>query len=296
MIFHRSRLPLRREMAVDLGTAFIRIAMDENDVVTIPTVWATKSPFPNRIVACPKMVIDVLRPFLGRAKRLGFLTPRVFVGVPTDATVSEESKLISNTLCIAGAASAILVPRPFASAIGAGLDVSSPYAQMILDAGEGIIDGVIIRAGEIVAFQTDRIGHDNLRADVQKRTFHCWGRCLTREEPDQIIPTIGFWSGSPGKREVKHKFPLMFRSFSVNEFPSIIEPLVQEIIGTATDLLKNLSPELGCEIIENGIILTGGDASLPGLKEQLAEVTLIKVLSPDNPHEVVIDGLRKILM
>lgn len=290
----------RCEVAIDLGTAFVRVATKKTAVVTMPT---TQSPIPllrNGVIIDQQAVSDLLRPLLGRARRLGLLRPRVVVGTPTDAT-DEEREVLATALHQAGAASVGIVSEPFAAAMGAGVNLLSPYAQMIVDVGEGVTDCVIVRAGEVLESQASRIGCCSLRDLVHDDLHRCWGQTFTVTELERMIAAAGTGNARRidsnieirvGSCKADFRKPLSVRPTA---FHAIIEPVVVEVLATAVNLLRKVPPALGCEIIESGIVLTGGGALLPGLRERLAEETSIQVTTPAQPLDAVILGLRGML-
>ncbi len=295
------RNPWRSEVAIDLGTAFVRVATERFAGVSIPTALTSNPPLRSGVIADPQAVTNLLRPLLARAKRLGLLRPRVLVGTPTDAT-GEEREALTAALLKAGAARITIVSEPLAAALGAGLDILSPYVQMIVDVGEGVTDCAIIRAGEILESHASRVGCANLRERIRGRFHECWGLCLTTAEVEWIVATVGTGNVRradtdilvrAGNRGVISPETLTVRPAALQ---SIIEPLIIEISNTAINLLRKVPPALGCEIIESGIVLTGGGALLPGLRERLAEATHIKVTTPTEPLDVVIKGLEGMLM
>lgn len=290
----------RGEVAIDLGTAFVRVATKKFEVLTIPTARLPVHPLRNGVIVDPQGVADLLRPSLARAKRLGLLRPRVVVGAPTDAT-GDEREALTTALHQAGAASVAIVAEPFAAIMGAGADVLSQYAQMVVDVGEGVTDCAIVRAGEILESQASRTGCGSLRNLLHGDLHRCWGQTFTVAELEQIIAAAGAGNARTGDSKIQIRVgdrgAASQRLLSVRPaaLQGTIEPWVIEIIGTATTLLRKLPPVLGCEIIESGIVLTGGGAMLPGLRERLAEATSIKVTTPTEPLDVVIKGLRGML-
>jgi rod shape-determining protein MreB len=286
------RNPWRCEVAIDLGTAFARVATKKFALVTIPA--ALSPPLRHGVVADQQAVVSLLAPLLGRAKRLGLLRPRVVVGAPTDATDAERETLTA-ALQQSGAGS---VAEPLAGVIGAGADILSPYAQMIVDVGDGVTDCAIVRAGEILESQASRVGCGSLRESVQDKLQSCWGHCLKVAEVERIIAAAGTGAARPTDANIQVSVegyaavPVQPLSVCPVALQAMIEPLVVEILGTATNLLKKLPPACSCEIIESGILLTGGGALLPGLRERLAEAASIQVITPAKPLDVVIEGLR----
>ncbi len=285
------RFPRRCTVAIDLGTAFLRIAPERFGVVTMPMANTAGAPMRGGVVADPLTVAEMLRPVLSKFWRLGILGPRVLVGAPTDLREKERATLVG-ALSASGANSIEIIPEPQASAVGAGLDLSSPYAQMVVDVGEGVTDCAIIREGKIVTSHASRVGCSTLRERVRRTVLQKWGLCLTPEEAEKIVQA-GV-SASPRMTAVPlstaNSETLIIRPEEVRE---VLEPIIEEILAVSTTLLQNAPHALGCEIIESGIVLTGGGALLPGLRKRLARATDIHVTIPNDPLGTVVTGLQK---
>lgn len=298
---HRARFACRNEVAIDVGTAFIRLATAKFGVVVIPTMLMSEPPLQHGVVANPQKLTEIVRPFLSRARKLGLLRPRVIVGSPTDAAEEERETLMA-ALFAADAASVEIVSEPFAAAIGIGMDFSSPYTQLIVDVGDGVTDCAVIRGGEILDSHASRIGCGTLRESVKECFLHCWGLSLMPSETERIIASVGVaqdkLTGNRiqvgiGNDKGASPIPITIRPASIH---AVIEPAILKIIDTVVNLLRKVPPAYGCEIIESGITLTGGGALIPGLRERLAERTSIRVTIPEKPLDTVIGGLGDMLV
>lgn len=287
--------PWRPWIAIDVGTAFFRIAAESLGMVTVPAATAPATLMRGGIVIDPEGVAGVLRPLVSSARGRSLLGPLVLAGVPTDAQAGECEKL-TLSLHRAGAARIRMVPEPLAAALGIGLDISSPYAHMILDIGEGVTDCLIIRSGTIERSSASRIGCGVLREGVREGYRAVWGRRLSPVEAERMLLAAGVGRAPPGGLPVSAKadvgeFPVELRS----EVQAWIEPAVKEILSVPAALLRQVSDEIGCEVIESGIVLTGGGALIPGLSERLAAATAIRITAVDRPLEAVVYGLQRIL-
>jgi rod shape-determining protein MreB and related proteins len=291
MKFSPLPFPRRCTVAIDLGTAFLRIAPERFGVVTMPMASMVEAPMRGGVVADPLTVAEMLRPVLSKFWRLGILGPRVIVGAPTDLGDEERAALVG-ALSASGAKGIEIIPEPQASAIGAGLDVSSSYAQMIVDVGEGVTDCAIIREGGIVISHASRVGCSTLRERVRQAVLQKWGLCLTPKEAEKIV--VAGMSAFPRMTaiplETASSKTLIIRPEEVRE---LLEPIIVEILAVSTALLQKAPHALGCEIIESGIVLTGGGALLPGLRKRLEGMTDIHVTIPNDPLGTVVSGLQK---
>lgn len=292
-----SWLPTQRKVAIDLGTAYIRMASRELGLVTIPIANLPRPPLRDGVVADPYEVAIILRPLLGKAQRLG-VGPNVAVGIPT-STNFKERKALHLAMCAAGAEHVEIVPEPQAAAIGAGLEVDLPYAHMVVDIGEGVTDCAVIRGGKILHAVAIRIGCGTLREQVRDGYRRRWGIELTWSEAEHILEEAGV-GGKAFARNAGHGPPSAGISAGGHAsnpaaIHAFVEPCVVEILSAINEQMRDIPHELGCEIIESGITLTGGGALLSGMSERLSIATSIKVTVPQNPLDAVVKGLRHML-
>ncbi len=236
-----TRRPLqlwRHQLVLDLGTAAIRIAAGHGPVQELPSHLDARAGLRGGVVVDQETVTQLLRPQLAKRRLFGIVKPRVLACAPSDANREERLRL-SRAVLEAGAASVYLIPEPLAAAVGAGLDVSSPYAQLLVDIGAGVTDCALIRMSRIQATAALRIDCNRLQ-DVAQTARQQVGDLLER-------------------------------------------------------FLHKLTPEIGCEVIENGICLTGGGALIPGLSAYLEARTGITVTPAAAPCHCVVEGARAIL-
>jgi rod shape-determining protein MreB len=234
----------------------------------------------------------VLRPEITRAAGRGLLGPAVLAGAPTDVRASERKALL-NALYAAGAGTVQIVPEPLAAAVGANLDISLPYAQMIVDVGDGVTDCIILRSGSIVRSGASRVGCITLRQRVWQGMRSRWDRTLSAAEAERMMASIGVASGAPGAKtggaqEDGRGYPAEIRQTVYD----LVEPALEEILSVPAALLREVPADVGSEIIESGILLTGGGALIPGLRERLAAATAICVHTPESPLDTVVRGLQ----
>lgn len=287
--------PSQRKVAIDLGTAFIRVASRDLGLVTIPVGLAAKTPLRHGVVTDPGEVASLLRPLLNRARRLG-VDPRVAVGIPTDANPNERLALF-RALCVAGVEEFEIVPEPQAAAVGAGVEVSSPYAQMVVDIGAGVTDCAVIKSGKILHARAVRIGCSTLRERVQAGCLRQRGINLTQREAERLLEEFGVGRDAnnclafrPFPERSSDKYGI-----SAATVHACIEPCIAEILTTIDDHLRTLPHEIGCEVIESGILLTGGGALLPGMSDRLRIATAIQVTRSNDPLDTVIRGLLNLM-
>lgn len=315
------------DLAIDLGTANTRLYAlghgmiadepslirfqpytGEVEAVGAQAAWLAKvdpysptvSPLHAGVIADVEAASSLLRPFLKRAQRFGLFKPRVLACAPTDACEEERAALVEAAQR-AGASEVYIAPEPLAAAIGAGLDVASHYAQMIVDIGDGVTDIAVVRSGSLIMTSAVRMACSDLRSAVSEMVSFRHGVLLFPQEAERLMQLIGaefdytqeelvvtsgtdLLSGEP--------IDLCVSSHDLNE---AIEPVLETIVDAIHNTVRRLPEETSCEVIENGICLTGGGAQLQGLPERLAAATSLDVRIADNPMMAVINGARQML-
>jgi len=288
------------DIAIDLGTAMTRISSGTRNLFVVPTIVRGRPVLRSGIIKDCSSVVELLQPLLYKARKFGIVRPNVVVCVPSDASTVELNAL-RECISKAGASTVFIVPEPLAAAIGAGMDVASPYAGMIVDIGEGVTDCAVIRSGKIIKKSAVRIGCFDLRRLLIKTLSSENKICICENEAERIVRETGVSRtalsdgcltlyGRLGRRGSSESI-----SMPVKEIQEQIEPITRVILDVAHCLLQDLSPGIGCEIIENGIFLSGGGALINGMRERLESRTHISVILPPKPLEAVVTGAREML-
>ena len=269
----------RQHIALDLGTATTRIAAGQSPLIEQPSVVGLKRALRDGVVADGEAVANILEPLLDRVRRFGVLKPCVLACAPSDARQEERQSLI-DSIIQAGAASVVIIPEPLAAAIGSGLDVSSPYAQMVIDIGEGVTDCAIIQSSKIYATCAIRVGCDRMRRAIVT-TARQHGCTISDPHADTLMRTSGL------AHSVDHAGSVLASS--------ALQPVIAEIADTIDSFLRDLPHEVGCEVIESGICLTGGGALIPGVREYFEQRTGINITIATDPLASVVEGARAIV-
>ncbi|KIH78134.1 hypothetical protein GFER_06070 [Geoalkalibacter ferrihydriticus DSM 17813] len=201
----------------------------------------------------------------------------------------------------AGASEVEIIPEPRAAALGAAVDISSHYAQMIVDVGEGVTDCAILRTGGILVSSAARIGCADLREQLRQGFLASERINITSAEAARILMRVGV-DGSDGvdepvtingsRSDVAAPVRVVVTQAAIW---AMLEPVVGRMVATAADFLHSAPHDLGCEIIESGIVLTGGGSLVPGMGKRLAAATAIEVKTPPDALGVVLLGLRAML-
>lgn len=267
----------REAIALDIGSATTRVAIGAHRLIKQPSETAFKRALRGGVVVDGEAVVTFLKPLLAQVRKFGIFRPRVLACTPSDAKLNERELLI-HSIVKAGAASVVVIPAPLAAAVGAGLDVSSPYARMVIDIGEGVSDCAIIQDSKILTTCAVKIGCARMRQEIVRGAEQRGNQAVTDEEAEEILRSSGVASCA-----------------SAGQSASASEAVVEEILAAINSFLLDLPDTLGSEIIDSGIWLTGGGALIPGIRERLEERTGINVRSVGNPLFAVIEGAREIL-
>lgn len=270
----------RHHVALDVGTAMIRIATGMAPLVERPSQIGTRRALCDGVVVDDEIAFQILKPLLDRARKFGIVKPYVLACAPSDAS-KEERELLIDSIMKAGAATISLIPEPLAAAIGAGVDVSSQYAQMVIDIGEGVTDCAVIRSSKIRVTCAIRVGCDRMRRAIVAAAHAPGCTNVSDTFGNILMKTCGL------DRSVVQPGSIL----TANALLSVIE----ELADTIQAFLQDLPHDLGCEIIESGICLTGGGALIPGVQKYFEQRTGIRVTVARTPCTSVVEGARAIM-
>ncbi|MDF9392650.1 MULTISPECIES: rod shape-determining protein [Methylococcus] len=333
-MFKRLRGYFSNDLSIDLGTAntliYIRgqgIVLNEPSVVAIredknrgaksiaAVGAAAKSMLgrtPGNITAIRPMKDGVIADFTLTEKMLQYFihkvhpnrllrpSPRVLICVPCGST-QVERKAIKDSAEGAGAREVYLIEEPIAAAVGAGLPVSEARGSMVIDIGGGTSEVAIISLNGVVYAASVRIGGDRLDEAIMNYVRRNFGTLIGEATAERIKHEIG--SAYPGSevkeiavmgRNLAEGIP---RSFTLNS-NEILEALQEPLAGVVEAVkqaLEQTPPELGADVAERGIVLTGGGALLKDIDRLIAEETGLPVVVAEDPLTCVARGGGKVL-
>ncbi|QJD29005.1 rod shape-determining protein [Methylococcus geothermalis] len=333
-MFKRLRGYFSNDLSIDLGTAntliYIRgqgIVLNEPSVVAIredknrgaksiaAVGAAAKSMLgrtPGNITAIRPMKDGVIADFTLTEKMLQYFihkvhpnrllrpSPRVLICVPCGST-QVERKAIKDSAEGAGAREVHLIEEPIAAAVGAGLPVSEARGSMVIDIGGGTSEVAIISLNGVVYAASVRIGGDRLDEAIMNYVRRNFGTLIGEATAERIKHEIG--SAYPGSevteisvmgRNLAEGIP---RSFTLNS-NEILEALQEPLAGVVEAVkqaLEQTPPELGADVAERGIVLTGGGALLKDIDRLIAEETGLPVVVAEDPLTCVARGGGKVL-
>jgi len=317
------------DIGIDLGTAntlvFVRgqgIVLNEPSVVAIekvsgkvlavgtaakemlgrtPGEIAAIRPLKDGVIADFEISEKLLSDFIKRViKHKYLIKPRIVISVPSGIT-EVEKRAVRDSAENAGAREVYLLPEPMAAAIGVGLPVDQPSGIMVIDIGGGTSEIAVIALNGIVHQTSVRIAGDELNDSIVmylKKNYNLLIGELTAE-----IIKIQIGSAYPMEKEISMEVkgrdlvagvPKNLKLSSVQVREALVEP-IDAIIEAVRQSLERTPPELASDILERGIILTGGGALLRGLDKRLREETNLPVVIAEDPLTCVVRGTGKVL-
>ena len=233
-------------------------------------------------------------------KSMFFSKPRVIICIPSGVT-EVEKRAVEDAARQAGAGIVELIEEPMAAAIGAGLPVSEPTGSMVVDIGGGTSEVAVVSLGDIVTATSERVAGDKLDEAIVSYVKRKYNLLIGERTAEDIKIKIG--SAVPyddeGEMSIKGRNLLdglpkniVITAEEVRE--ALSEPL-RCIIDAIKTTLENTPPELSADIIDRGIMLTGGGAHLRGLDKLISESTGMPVYVAERPLDCVVDGTGKCL-
>ena len=253
-------------------------------------------PMKDGVIADYRVTEAMLRYFIDKALgKWNLFKPEVMISVPAGVT-STERRAVVEAAIKAGAKSAYVVKEPILAAIGAGIPIYEAMGHMVVDIGGGTTDVAVISLGGIVASTSVKCAGNRIDyaiADYIKKTFNLAVGDQTaenikinigsavplEEELSMLVKGRDFLSGLPRSTEIK-----------TNEIVKAIGKELREMIKAVKDVLQETPPELAADIIDQGIIMTGGSSQLRNLPELVFRRTGVKAILAENPLYCVAKG------
>jgi rod shape-determining protein MreB len=238
---------------------------------------------------------QMLRHFIQKVHQHRFAHPRVVVCVPSGVT-GVEKRAVEEATRNAGARDAFLIEEPMAAAIGAGLPVSEPTGNMIVDVGGGTTEVAVISLGGIVVSVSLRVGGDEMDEAIISHTKREYKLLIGNQTAEEIKLEIGsaFRLKDEVQAEVRGRDMLTGLPKTViissEEIRHALEEPVTQIVDAIKSTLDKTPPELAADIMDRGIVLAGGGALLAGLDERLRHETHMPVQLAESPLTCVAVG------
>jgi rod shape-determining protein MreB len=320
---------LRKNIAIDLGTAntlvwvagegivaneptVVAISSEDNKVVAVgedakrmlgrtPESLIASRPMREGVIADYQVTEAMLRYFISKvAGRFQFFKPEVMVCVPAGCTQVERRAALDATLA-AGASHAFLIDEPLAAAIGSGIPVSAPSGHMIVDIGGGAAEAAVISLGGVVVHKSVRVAGNKIDEAVQEYLKKKHNLIVG----DQTAENIKIKIGSATKLAKEEKLEISGRDLvfglprsvtvsSTDVTEAIRGPLLQ-IVGAVKAVLEDTPPELAADIIDKGIVMSGGTALLRNFDKLMTEETGVPAHVAEEPMLCVVRGTGLVL-
>ena len=230
-------------------------------------------------------------------KTVGNSKPSVMVCVPSGVTEVEKRAVI-DAARVAGAREAFVIEEPFAAAIGAGLPVMDPTGSMVVDIGGGTTDVATISLGGIVSSRSIRMAGDKIDEAIISYVRKNFNLLIGERTAEQLKMDVASASVEAAKdiesqsirgRDLVSGLPQTVEIEAV-DVAKAIQEVVQEIIVAIKETLEETSPEIAADVIDHGIVLTGGGALLKHLPEVISEATKVPVFVASEPLDCVAIG------
>ncbi|KXK26683.1 MAG: Rod shape-determining protein MreB [candidate division WS6 bacterium OLB20] len=318
-----------KKVAIDLGTANSLVAVQgKGIVVTEPTVVAislddkqvlaigaeakemlgkvpgnivARRPIRQGVIASYKlteaMITNLLNKALGRTR---FFKPELMISVPAGVTSVEERAVIE-AAASAGAGKIYLIPEPIAAAIGAKLPISTSAGNMIVNMGGGTSEIAVISMNGIVTYESKRVAGDAVNDSVINHMRRRHNILIGEQMAERIKIEIGSATllDQPLEMEVRGRDATTGMPSSVmvnsNDVVDSIKTVLNQIIGSIKNVLEKTPPELSSDIIDRGMVLSGGTALIRNIDELFTKATGVPAHVVDNPLQTVINGISESL-
>lgn len=316
-------------MAIDLGTAttlvYVQgqgIVLNEPSVVAIekqsnrilavgseakrmvgrtPGNIAAIRPMREGVIADFEVAERMLSYFITKVHhRRAFVRPRIIIGVPSRITQVEQ-RAVKESAELAGAREVYLVEEPVAAAIGAGLPITEPSGNMVVDIGGGTTDIAVISLGGIVYSESVKVAGDQIDMAISTHIKREYSLLIGDHMAEKVKFEIGSAYPLPEKSQMMVKGRDLISGIprSIVMEDTEIREALQDSIGTIVTAIKlaleNTPPELAGDIIDRGIVLTGGGSLIRGLDARLRDETGLPIVTVDDPLTSVVMGVGKTL-
>jgi len=247
-------------------------------------------PLKEGVIADYDTTEKMLRYFINKALggRPLFFRPRIMVSIPAGVT-DVEKRAVKQAAKQAGAREAEVIEETIAAALGAGLDISEPYGSMVIDIGGGTSDIAVLSLGGIVVSKSLRVGGDKFDDAIVKYIRKEFNLLIGEKTAEEVKMEIGtaYPQGSENKkmeirgRDLLTGLPKNVEVTSQHIYEAITEPLVA-VVNAVKEVLERTPPELSADIVNRGIVMTGGGSLLAGLDRLIARETgLPTFVAPD---------------
>jgi len=320
---------INKKIGIDLGTAnslvwvegeglvlneptVVAVSLDDNQILAVgneakqmlgrtPGNILASKPMRDGVIADYQVTEAILRYFIQKAVGKNFFfKPEVMICVPAGCTQVERRAVLDATLA-AGARVAYLIDEPLAAAIGAGINISLPSGSMIVDSGGGTTEAAVISLGGVVVHHSLRVAGNKIDEAIASGIRKKHTLIIGDQTSEEIKLKIG--SAIPLVKEemleIKGRDSILglpkVAKITSTEVTEMIRPTLKEIIGVIKAVLEETPPELSSDIIDKGIVFSGGTSLLRGFDKLITQEVGVATHVAEEPMLCVIKGIGEIL-
>ncbi len=258
-------------------------------------------PMKDGVIADFEVTEAMLRHFISKAHKSNhFMHPRVMICVPTGVT-QVEKRAVKESAQSAGAREVYLIEEPMAAAIGANLPITEPISNMVVDIGGGTTEVAVISLAGIVYSRSVRVGGDKMDEAIMTHVKRKYNLLIGETSAEDIKIQIGSAYPLDPEETLEIKGRDLLDGIPKNititseEIRKSIAEQVDSIVQAVRIALEQTPPELAADIVDRGIVLTGGGALLKGLDQLLRDQTNLPITVVDDPLSTVVMGTGKAL-
>jgi rod shape-determining protein MreB len=258
-------------------------------------------PIKDGVIADFDVTEAMLRYFIQRAhNRRKLVRPRIIICVPPCIT-SVEKRAVRESAISAGAREVYLIEEPMAAAIGAGLNVTEPTGNMVVDIGGGTTDVAIISLSTIVTSNSVRVGGDKMDEALINYVKRKYNLLIGERTAEIIKITVGTVMSKAATKTMEVKGRDLIAGvpkvvvISSDEVREALSEPIRQIVDTVLQTLERTPPELAADIVDRGIVLVGGGAQLRDFDQLLRKETKLPILRAEDPFTAVTLGAGRVL-
>lgn len=315
---------LLRRLGIDLGTATVLVHVPQRGIVVHePSVVALEAvdnkivaigtdakqmlgrtpdsiiaahPLKDGVIANYRITEAMLRHYLNRLSgKIRLLKPDIMISAPAGVT-STERRAVMDACIQAGAKHAYIIKEPIAAALGANIPIASPSGNMIVDIGAGTTEVAVIALGDIVAATSVRVGGNRFDLDIANYIRKKYNLIVGEQTAEDIKIKVG--SVMPLDKELtmevsgRNTISGLPESILVNtsDVAAAVKEALNEIVGAMRVVLQQTPPELAADIMDKGIVMTGGSSQFRKIDELFAKITGVPCQVADDPELCVVRG------
>jgi rod shape-determining protein MreB len=312
------------KIGIDLGTAntlvfvpgggimvnepsVVAISLDDNRVLAVgneakemlgrtPETIVASRPLKDGVIASYRVTEAMIRYFINKVSpRIRFVRPDILISIPAGVT-STEKRAVVEAAMRAGAKNAYVVKEPVLAAIGAGIPINSASGNMIIDIGGGTSEVAIISLGGVVAAHSARVGGNRIDNAIAQFIKKCHGLAIGEQTAEEVKIKIGSAVSQVREKYVEVRgrdliggMPKTIR-ISSNEITEAIQDELREIINAIKKVLQETPPELAADVMDKGMVLSGGGALLRHLDQLITQTIGVPCYVADDPLLCVAKG------